>query len=328
MACRRHLLLLLAYHARSTTGHGVMYDPQPRNAVGMQGTGAKLTPFGAALDLANNGCGGAANGDPGVGRPTIAYRTGQQITVRWELTIPHPVDNLDTGVRVAAHFRAGDSFDDNILAGGVEGSGDPGTLSADALEVTVTLPRGKSCDYCAIQWIWAARQDGGSYIGCADVAITDDGTLPDYDEIAMERGNVLPGVPAAATGPGSIDPNAVPDNGDVSPPPPPGSGQESGGGSGNAGVAIGVTIGVLGFVGLVGFCYWNHRKEQKKGASARTTQVAFPRAGAGAAPPPPPGAASGLPPGWSSAADPKSGVTYYINNKTGTSQWTPPEQGV
>ena len=37
----------------------------------------------------------------------------------------------------------------------------------------------------------AAKNDGGSYIGCADVAITTDGTLPDYSKLASEAGNTL-----------------------------------------------------------------------------------------------------------------------------------------
>ena len=139
--------------------HAVMRTPLPRPASGMQGTGTKLQPFASAQSFADAGCGGSGNGDPGVTTPTQAFTPGSQVTVTWELTIPHPADNLDSGIRIAVHYGAGDSFADNILAGGVVGSGTPNTVSAALLSSTVTLPAGKLCDYCTLQWIWAANQD-------------------------------------------------------------------------------------------------------------------------------------------------------------------------
>ena len=88
-----------------------------------------------------------------------------------------------------------------LWTGGVVGSGNPNTVSAGLLSQTVTLPAGKTCDYCTLQWIWAARGDGGSYIGCADISITADGTLPDFASLPSQTGNVLPGVAATAAGP-------------------------------------------------------------------------------------------------------------------------------
>ena len=173
----------------------------------------KIQPFADARLYVDNGCGSATNGDPGVQVPTIAYRPGEQITVDWTLTIPHPADNLDSGIRVAVHYGAGDSFDSNILTGGVVGSGQPGTVSAGLQTITVALPTGKTCDYCTLQWVWSANQDGGSYIGCTDIAITASGALPNYATLPPQTGNVLPGVLASPSGPGSILVAA--------PPPPP-----------------------------------------------------------------------------------------------------------
>ena len=119
--------------------------------------------------------------------PTVAYTPGAQVTVTWALTIPHPADNLDSGVRIAMHYGPGDSFDQNILMGGVIGSGAPGTVSAELTTVTVTLPA-KTCDYCTLQWLWAANADGGSYIGCSDVAITANGALPNYVGLPSQVG--------------------------------------------------------------------------------------------------------------------------------------------
>ena len=90
-----------------------------------------------------------------------------------------------------------------VLKGCVEGDGNcfqdddgiPGKDNAvDAGDGTVemsqllTLPAGKTCSYCVLQWMWAARQDGGFYIGCADIAITEDGNLPDYAQVPSGGG--------------------------------------------------------------------------------------------------------------------------------------------
>ena len=55
--------------------------------------------------------------------------------------------------------------------------GDGGSVTARL----ATLPATKTCNYCVIQWVWAAKSDGGYYMTCADIAITADGLLPDYD---------------------------------------------------------------------------------------------------------------------------------------------------
>jgi len=314
------LLVQAALLAHAVDAHAVLTSPAPRPASGMQGTGAKLQPFASALSLANGGCGGTTNGDPGVRVPTQAFTPGQAITVTWDLTIPHPNDNLDTGVRVAMHFGAGDSFDDNVLEGGVEGSGNPGTLSAGLETVTVTLPN-KLCDYCTLQWIWAARADGGSYIGCADIAITTAGTLPNYALLPSQEGNVLPGVRASAAGPGAI---VAPSNGDGPdvPGPRPGTpaGNSTDGGGGNGATVAIVIVSILIVLGAgFYFCYWRPRRQ------AAATPKEF--TGTGTVPPPPPPPAEGqemLPPGWSRAFDPASGRPYYINANTMQSSWTPP----
>jgi len=198
-----------------------------------------LTPFEDARTMANRGCGGPRNGDPGLRRPTAAFLPGQMITVRWRHgDVPYVVtgapdyrlvpsfrmsDLNDTGVRIAIHYAPDDSFSANILAGGV--SGDPPfevVSAASNLEdpswpwrvnmmdpswplasVTVRLPRGKTCTFCTLQWVWAVRgrhvdwdrqtssrtpdlnnnYDGGVYIDCMDISITADGQLPSDDQL-------------------------------------------------------------------------------------------------------------------------------------------------
>ena len=194
---------------------------------GIGGSGTKLRPFtDAAMYADETKCGGAgANNDPGVQRPLQAFSPGDELTVTWKMTIAHPADYVDSpgsGVRIAMHYGAGDSFKENILAGGLVGDpgvstlaagDDPGTESGDLVTKTVTLPAGpqcspctqhppaapvapplaaaapvptttpilpsslsgqeptrtppplpplgKTCDYCTLQWIWAANGDGG-----------------------------------------------------------------------------------------------------------------------------------------------------------------------
>ena len=188
--------------------HAVMTKPTPRPGMA-PGSGVKLQPYADAKKIADAGCGDPQlHKDPGVQVPTVAYRPGAQVQVEWKLTIPHPDDNEREGVRIALHYSAADSFKDNILAGRAVGdtvnanakvaAGGPNDQADALVTETITLPAGKTCDYCTLQWMWSAQADGGSYIGCADIAITADGQLPDYTALPPQKGNILNGVPARA----------------------------------------------------------------------------------------------------------------------------------
>lgn len=323
--------------AASVSGHAILeaigtnqYPQRPGISGGTAGVGTKLTPFAQAASIANNGCGGPLNSDPGVQQPTLAFSPGDSIQLSWKMTIPHPADAAatpqGTGVRIAVHYTPGDSFQQNILAGGILGDPGVGTLDVDPqgdaerdeiiTSPTVTLPN-KPCDYCTLQWIWAAENDGGSYVACVDISITDNGQLPDFANIPSEVGNILPGVPPSPLPPGAS-----------APPPAPGTAagatgnQGTDGGGGNAaGPVIGVIVG-LAAVG--GFVYW-FKKVRGKAAGPgapppKATNTAV------AVPPPPPGPPSDLPPGWQEAKDPATGVTYYFNPSTGETQWTKPNK--
>ena len=179
------------------SGHAVLRDPTPRQGR-IDDDGEKLSPFSAASDVANRGdggygCGGSSNNDPGQQLPTEAFQPGEKITVKWKVTITHPRDVEDSGVRIAIHYSNSDSFQDNILAGELADDDEGGsTVSAcegaddddcgddkegESFTKKVTLPD-KTCSCCTLQWLWAAKEDGGFYLGCADIAITEDGELP------------------------------------------------------------------------------------------------------------------------------------------------------
>mmetsp|Transcript_60601 Transcript_60601/g.100628 ORF Transcript_60601/g.100628 Transcript_60601/m.100628 type:complete len:348 (+) Transcript_60601:116-1159(+) len=336
---RVFITTLLARFFRSTYSHAILTSvtsggvrATPRNAAGMKNTGAKLTPFASARSISSAGCGGTANGDPGVEVPTVAFSPQDLLDVAWELTIPHPADNLNDGVRVAVHYGPGDSFEENVLVGGVAGSGEPGTVSAAAGTVRVTLPN-KLSNFATIQWIWSASQDGGSYIGCTDVAITSNGELPNFNNLPSQAGNVLSGVKASATGPGSII-SAPQDSGGATPVlplPADDTTQDEGSKGGSSVLIAGLVVAAL-VVLAAGGCYYYYYHTRPKSKPMATQVTGGWAAGANVQactsaippPPPPPPGVLALPPGWSTATDPASGRVYYLNAATGQSSWTNP----
>ena len=204
-----------------------------------------------------------------------------------------------------------------------------------------------------------SQADGGYYINCADIAITNNGLLNPtiYAGLPSEQGNELPINQLSR-----ISTNGVPP---VCP----------AGGFGGGGAAIGIII-VIVAVGAIGaFAYfkfmgggggssstakypgaggaippppgstpaapqlpdgWQSAVDPASGSTyyvgpggetSWTMPVATPRGGA--PPPPPPGPPSAaLPPGWTSAVDPSSGRTYYVNASTGVTSWTHPQSRV
>ena len=151
-----------------------------------------------ARSVADAGCGGAYNRDPGAQPPRVAYKPGDEIEVQWELALAHyPLD--DTGVRIALQYDQSDlsntpspAFADNVLAGGIKRAQsdtlDFTPVSAETTEPgghigrrIVRLPPGRTCEACVLQFAHVAYQHdgpGGMYLSCADIAITADGTLP------------------------------------------------------------------------------------------------------------------------------------------------------
>jgi len=235
---RRHSVLCAILLAPAlASAHGVMTQPTPRPDIGGV-QGFKLQPYASARTIANAGCGGGQNNqDPGVQRPVQAYAPGSQVTVQWKLTLPHNDDNLLEGIRVAIHYSATDSFSANILAGGAVGdppytkvsAGTPNAQPNSLHTTTVTLPLGKTCDICTLQWMWSAQGDGGSYIGCADISITANGQPPTPLPIPT-AGEILPGVPGEVyvASPPYITPPGGGGGGYRAPPPPPVPSEEGG----------------------------------------------------------------------------------------------------
>ena len=328
MSCR---VFSFALHVAVAAGHGILISP-PARPNQDEPIGAKLQPFANAKTVADVGCGGTANSDPGVQRPTVAFTPGSTIEVDWQLTIPHPADvGTPSGVRIAIHYGPTDSFADNVLAGGLVGEepfpGGPlpaGTGQETSMEVVSTnvqLPL-KPCDYCTLQWVWAAQNDGGFYIGCSDISITAGGTLPNFDALPPQTGNVLPGVPASEP--------LVPDR-NAAPPPPGGTvgsnpsanhAEEQCDGLSTGG---GFFIGCLwGFAFLFGVRFWLKSREGGTKAprgSVKLNDGVELRGPADVVPPPP---GTTLPSGWLEVMDPATNRAYFYNQSTGETSWRRP----
>ena len=251
--------------------------------------------------------------------------------------------SLPPQVRVAVHYGPADSFASNILAGGLEGdppyqpvSAGPAAAATNSIQTTsVILPLGKTCDYCTLQWVWAARQDGGFYVGCADISITNNGALPNFAALPPQTGNVLPGVPGQVApiggggGGGAIG---------IGAPPPPGSyigGVQYAATECGLGTGGGFLLGML--VGLVTtplcMCLWRRRQAARgaggggvgaKDVGLRIEGMAAVAVPATQQPPPPAAPPGGLPDGWQEVNDPATGRVYYYHAPTGQSSWSRP----
>ena len=91
------------------------------------------------------------------------------------------------------------------------------------------------------------------------------------------------------------------------PPAPPPSGQGILGGDSNTdSVVLGVTIPLLIIALGAGGAFLFFRRKKAAGGGAK------------------PAGAAGLPPGWTKSVDPTTGVPYYVDTKTGRSQWEAP----
>jgi len=261
--------------------------------------------------------------------------------VNWTMTLPHALDVLDTGVRIALHYGTGPGqrFADNILGGELDGDalGTPIAASpaaagqGDVISQTVRLPTGVTCDYCTLQWVWAARNDNGFYIGCTDLAITADGALPDFDALPpaqRQEGNVLADLPGEVSpvtggdGDGSL----------VGGPADPLAAEEDCGIGAGGGFGVGTLIGLV-FTPLFLIFYGKYQQptserfsRQSRDRDATRDSVEMPSTACvtHTATPPPPSSAAGLPEGWAEMHDEATQRIYYYHTASGEASWTRP----
>jgi hypothetical protein len=162
-------LLILLLKAWCVDSHAYLAYPKPRNADALHTPtflGERIAPYRDAIVKANLGCGG---GDKDVAGPVaIEVEAGSLLELRWKVTVPHFADRQYPGVRIAMSYDSSDSFNQNILAEGVDAGGNyPGEM----VNFTVLIPPGKPCEKCVLQWMWAGRNDNAAYINCVDIKI-------------------------------------------------------------------------------------------------------------------------------------------------------------
>jgi len=188
----------------------------------------------------------------------------------------------------------GDTNGDGVIDN-AKPAGNPNSLANEVISTIISLDPTKTCNYCTLQWAWAARSDGGYYLGCADISITADGLQPDFNLLPPEAGNALPSGGTGNSG---------------------GNGNGSGGGGGGVWVAFVVIFLLIGAGGAGYYAYQNYFKGDS-GGSGRPTSTPPPPGSSGARP-------GALPAGWKAEVDPSSGQTYYVN-AMGQSSWDPPQ---
>jgi hypothetical protein len=113
---RRHLAVtLLAAAAPLARPHAILLEPVSRPNMDVP-PGEKL-PFAGIKPLADSGCGGTANNDPGVQRPIEVYRPGERhraasrplsatCGVLMGRSLPLPECRVDRRRRVAVDARS------------------------------------------------------------------------------------------------------------------------------------------------------------------------------------------------------------------------------
>ncbi|KAJ2993547.1 hypothetical protein HDV02_002242 [Globomyces sp. JEL0801] len=136
----------------NTFAHAILDFPTPRKngQMSFANPGIKVANF-PITDAQKAGC---LDSTPGAAVDT--FTSGQDITVKWTITIPH---KSDPGVRVAVQFP-GEQFtvlQDNI--------------NVNDKSATLKLPAGKTSDKAVLQWFWATQEDGGFYMACSDIKI-------------------------------------------------------------------------------------------------------------------------------------------------------------
>ncbi|KAJ3101965.1 hypothetical protein HDU97_000941 [Phlyctochytrium planicorne] len=147
------IIAFLALASTYVQGHAVLKTPAPRKGMA-DGIGIKyignLTKSSPDPDF-------PPCDKFGKGPSTATLAAGSDLKVEWDIKINH---KSDPGVKVAVQFGGVGAFE--TLAKGIDNN-----LKA----TTVKLPAGKTGD-AVIQWQWGSDEDGGFYLGCADVTVT------------------------------------------------------------------------------------------------------------------------------------------------------------
>ncbi|KAI9341437.1 hypothetical protein BDR26DRAFT_860425 [Obelidium mucronatum] len=148
--------ILLCHFQQTVTGHAILLDPIPRTGMAV-GNGIKYVgnitnyipdpKFPACAEFQTSG------------PVTKKYVAGETVGIKWKNTIPH---SNPPGVTISIQYAVGGEF--VVLAEGIDDGPE---------EATIKLPAGKSSPSAVLRFMWQSKEDGGFYVGCADVSITE-----------------------------------------------------------------------------------------------------------------------------------------------------------
>jgi hypothetical protein len=284
-------------------GHAVLLLPQPRTAQRAE-PGDKIT--GGFNAQTSPMCGNANNAE--ALQVNNIFEVGQRVNVQWKVTIPHPAD--PNGVTVAIQYSATDTFAANVVHGpnAAIQSGSP----------TINFQLGtKTCQNCILRWMWVAPNDGGYYVGCADIQIVAQGQLAAARQAAQNNGGGTTTTPGASSSDGA-----------------------------GAGAGIGITFGLVLVIGtgLGGAIFYFRRRgaSPTKATITSTSSTASYSKSAAYSPAPTQAAAPAtrptslsavkvqsmgpLPEGWQEYKT-DEGIPYYYQPSSGTTVWERPTEG-
>jgi hypothetical protein len=133
--------------------HAILETPLPRTNGNMSytGTGIKIVNFPPTPAQLNSCLGSTASPKPNT------VLAGTNLNVKWAITIPHI---SDPGVRVAINYPP--SLDFAVLKDNID-------VNVKNIDVLIPAKLGSA----TLQWIWASQEDGGFYMACSDLMVTD-----------------------------------------------------------------------------------------------------------------------------------------------------------
>ncbi|KAL2917141.1 hypothetical protein HK105_203205 [Polyrhizophydium stewartii] len=182
-------LFAVAASASLASAHAFMVAPKPRSSGRQTSVSARQigrVPGGPPGNI-NTVAAGCRDSTAGASVQTVAV--GGSLNVKWQI-----VANHGDVVKVGVAF-AGENTFTNVA-----------TVSVNAQQTNVKLPAGKT-GKAVVQWLWAPKGDGATYVACSDITVGGNGNNAAQPAANTNAGN------KAATGNNNNNANANNGNG-------------------------------------------------------------------------------------------------------------------
>ncbi|KAL2917126.1 hypothetical protein HK105_203190 [Polyrhizophydium stewartii] len=151
-------LVLALASASLASANAFLVAPSPRSSgtqlsvPGASGIKIPTLPVPADMLTAAGGCLDSVRG-----YASASVAPGGTVGVNWQIVVDHA---SDPGVRIAVLFDGDDQF--TVLRDGID---------VHDQAAMVTLPDSKA-GAATLQWLWASQEDGGFYLACADIDVS------------------------------------------------------------------------------------------------------------------------------------------------------------